>query len=55
MYLEVHVQPLLGEIHGLQQLFILVGRLNALLFHHCIHLFLVLVSDRLEPVQRVKL
>lgn len=55
MYLEVHVQPLLGEIHSLQQLFILTGRLDVLLLHHCIHFLLVLISDRLEPVQGVKL
>lgn len=55
MYLQVDVQPLLGEVHSLQQFFILTGRLDVLLLHHCIHLFLVLISDGLEPVQRVEL
>lgn len=55
LYLKVDVQPLLSEVHSLQQLLVLAGRLDALLLHHSVHLFLVLISDRLEPVQRVKL
>lgn len=54
-HLQVDVQPLLGEIHGLKQLLVLTGRLNVLLLHHRAHLLLVLVSHGLEPVQRVEL
>lgn len=54
-YLQVDIQPLLGEVHSLQQLLILAGRLDVLLLHHGVHLFLVLFSDGLEPVQGVKL
>lgn len=55
MYLQVYIKPLLGEIHRLQQLFILAGGLDVLLLHHSVHFFPVLVSDRLKPVQGVKL
>lgn len=55
LYLKVNIKPLLGEVHRLQQLLILAGRLDVLLLHHSIHLFLVLISDSLEPVQGVKL
>lgn len=39
----------------MQQLFILAGGLDILLLHHSIHFFPVLISDRLKPVQGVKL
>lgn len=54
-HLEVEVQPLLSEVHGLQQLLVLAGWVDVLLLHHSAHVFLVLVSDGLEPVQGVKL
>lgn len=55
LYLKVEIQPLLSEVHRLQQLLILAGRLDVLLLHHGIHLLPVLFSDGLEPVQGVKL
>lgn len=54
-HLEVEVQSLLSEVHGLQQLLVLAGSVNALLLHHSAHVFHVLVPDGLEPVQRVEL
>lgn len=54
-HLKVDIQPLLSEVHSLQQLFILTGRLDVLLLHHSVHLLLVFISDGLEPVQRVEL
>lgn len=55
MYLQVYIKSLLGEIHCLQQLFILAGGLDILLLHHSVHFFPVLISDGLKPVQGVKL
>lgn len=55
LYLKVKIQSLLSEVHCLQQLFILAGRVDVLLLHHSVHLFFVLVSDGLEPVKGVKL
>lgn len=55
MYLQVDVQSLLGEVHCLQELLILTGGLDILLLHHSTHLLHVLLPDRLEPVEGVKL
>lgn len=55
MHLQVYIKSLLGEIHCLQQLFILAGGLDVLLLHHSVHFFPVLISDGLKPVQGVKL
>lgn len=52
---KVEIQPLLSEVHSLKQLFILAGRLDILLLYHSVHVIFVLLSNSLEPVQRVEL
>lgn len=54
-HLQIYVQSLLSQVHGLHELLILAGGLHVLLLHHRIHFLHVLFPHSLEPMEGVKL
>lgn len=54
-YLQIYVQSLLRQVHGLHELLVLAGGLNILLLHHRVHFLHILFPHSLEPMEGVKL